>query len=387
MKPQGKVHLLSALSEAGEKLFDSSEKQTDSSAGRSDTGDSPRVNEELIRENAIGVLYGTVSEPDARRRIDDNHRDRVKRAAQARRPQLVSEVNGIQKKLRPVKDAYSRAAELLGNTERYVKENFKKSGESLKPWNAAVTMKLIMLLLSISAALSGGVVGVTNVLLSQPSWEDRRKALLMSLAFVLLPAWATSLKYKAMLSKDADKAERFRGALSWGIIVCFILGAGGFTLLYSERGEPQQSDIDITDLMNTGLESGSEISEFETTLFHYLPAIVSFLIMLLDFLSTAYCKTHITDIFCEYGWPLVRKMKESPEYLKEEARCRKLADKLAKLEAEEAKAQEELRNFDEEMATRMQMLSDEALSKFDSMLGAISQVQNILPQIFPNRKK
>ncbi|HZF08798.1 MAG TPA: hypothetical protein VFE33_08425 [Thermoanaerobaculia bacterium] len=339
------------------------------------------VDEELLQRSAASTLGGTATPANAEVRVRDFHYHLAIDQGRSERQRLSGKLSKFESRKRRLQTELREAESRLSEAERYVQLPFQPSDVTKKPWTAAVTSKLVLLCLAVVAALCGGIVTISGVLLSQPTWDNPVKAYTIAVAFVVLPAFGVSLKYKALLKKNPEAAQRFRGAISWGIIVCFIVGAASYALLYSDRGDPG-AEVDLAALASDHVDAPIKAPTFEKTLFRYLPAVLTFMIVLLDFLAVSYCKTHISDLIEEFGWPRIAKKQENAEWRQEETLRRRLSEELADLYEQETTVEHQLHDLGERLEARAQQLCTEALTRLSSKLDAVARVRRELPLVF-----
>lgn len=337
----------------------------------------PPVDDRFIQSTAAAVLGGSVTTQEAHSRVGDHHRQLVTDQGYEDRRKLTGQLARTSVRRQQSDTRLKELAQRLKQFERYF--NRSDRGDVLKkPWTPAVWSKLLYLLLGTVVALGGGVVTISSFLLAQPAWDSPIKAYTMAVAFVVLPALSVALFYKALLDKSPNVARRFRAGLGTGVILSFVLAASAFAYLFSDSLNPN-SGIDITALLEGSLPVSEE---GEAGLKRWAPVLLTFLLMLLDFLATAYSKCALTDVFLEFGWPRVGRFQEQPEWVKEQAERQRLTDELANLSEEEAVLNASLADFDGQLAARTNQLVGAAQAALAAKLDAVVRLRAELPLLY-----
>lgn len=339
----------------------------------------PPVDEEFVEKTAAGVLSGSSSIQVALDRVAAHHRRIGAEFGYEERHRLTGQLARVTVRREQFEGRMKELTQRFRRLSRYVEPaGFSRAGVLKKPWTPAVWSKLVFLILGVVAALAGGIVTISSFLLAQPAWDSPIKAFTIAVSFVVLPALGVALFYKALLDKSPNAARRLRTCLATGLTLSFVLAAGAFAYLFSESLNPN-SGIDLTAL----LEGSIPVSdEGEVGLQRWAPVLLTFLLMLLDFQATAYVKCYLTDLFVEHGWPKIRSLQETPEWVKENAERKGLDDELAKIREEEAVLKATLQNFDVQLDARSQRLADVAGASLAAKLEAISRLRAEFPHLY-----
>lgn len=346
----------------------------------------PDVDERFLQETAAGVLYGSSMPEEARTHIREFHRSLVLEWGREERQRRSGTLLGTQEHLRRSKSELETAEERLAAQGKYVDVPFKASEVHLRPWTVPVYLKAGFLVLAILAAYLGGIVTISSTIQSNPAFHSVIKSYTIAITFVVLPALVLSLGYAALLKKNPDAARRFRKVLLIGVISSFLLACFSYALLYTPSGNPSE-EIDLTALVDATAAPNPGPSEFERRLYRVLPAFFIAMAMALDWLSSAYCKTHLTEIFLEYGWPRPPRKQVNSEWAREEAARRKASEQVAGLRGEEESASIFLRDYDQQIESQATRLCTAALSKFAPMVDAALHCRRMLPLVFNTKPK